>query len=276
MLELDDSQKVNECTDLGRVSVVSSEAGPRGRDAIRSELRTAAIARGASHIRYLDYVRGPKQREAAQLYYCEISPASLQQPPPPPPPQQQPSPTASQDSIATAAPRSYPYGAAAIQLELVPVGAMTVGAKDHGSKIDAEQTWGGSASLEYFPAPYVAIGAEPGIVFGVKGTGAPSSSTQLDMRLRARIGNLVTKHSFALQGYVTAGVSWVFPMGSGDTGQGMIAGLGVAVTIPLRGAQFIALGVGYQYGWQTVTVEGADGDLATRFLHLGVGLGTYL
>jgi len=152
---------------------------------------------------------------------------------------------------------------------------MTIGTQGNSSKIDAEQTWGGSASVEYFPAPNLAIGAEPGIVFGLKPTGAPSSNTQLDMRLRIRVGNLVTNHTFALQGYATAGVSWVFPM-NGDTAQGMIAGLGIAVTIPLRGTQFVGLDVGYQHGWQGVTVGGVDGDLSTRFLHFGVGLGTFL
>ena len=271
VVELDDSQPAKGCKDLGRVSVVSGEGGSRGRDAIRSELRTAAIARGASHLRYLDYRPGAKQRETAQLYYCEISPLPAPAPPPPPPP------TSSEDSIAPVIRRSYPYGAAAIQLELVPVGALTIGPQDHGAKVDAEQTWGGSASLEYLAAPYMAIGLEPGIVFGLKGTGATaaaSSSTQLDLRVRVRIGSLVTTHSFALQGYATAGVSWVFPMIGDGTARGLIGGVGIAATVPLRGAQFVALDAGYQYGWQTV--GGADGDFSTRFLHLGVGLDTYL
>ena len=69
--------------------------------------------------------------------------------------------------------------------------------------------------------------------------------------------------------------SWVAPM-RGDNASGLILGFGLAATIPLRGAQFVALDVGYQVGWQAVAVGVVDVDLATRFLHLGVGLGTYL
>jgi hypothetical protein len=140
--------------------------------------------------------------------------------------------------------------------------------------IDAETTFGISGSLDYFVSPSLAIGANPGLIFGLKGKGAMSSATQLDLRARARFGNLGSD-GFAIHGYVTVGSSSIY-LPLEVTSSGGTLGFGLAASSPLNDSNFITFDVGYQIGAQSVAVGDTDVEVSSNLLHVGIGVGSFL
>jgi hypothetical protein len=140
---------------------------------------------------------------------------------------------------------------------------------------DTAAAYGVSGSFEYLVTPYIALGANPGVVLGLKADGDKVSATEFDLRLRARLGKL-SDDGFGAHAYASLGTSWIVMPGDTPTSFGAVAGFGLAVTHPVERTAFITVEVGYQLGFQNVTVNNADIETSSRLFHIGLGIGSYL
>src|SRR5512140_1960624 len=245
---------VAACRDLGGSSAESDAAGMIGRARIRVELRRTAADRGASHILFSAYRDGVTQSETARFYDCTA-----------PDPAAKPEPPRASSIFASA------YGMLAVQLELVPEGTVSAETGGVSAKADTATTFGVSTSLDYVVVPYLSLGVAPRLTFGIRTGGATLNATQLDLRARARIGDL-SSDVLAIHGYATAGRSWIyFPMDV--TSSGFTFGVGLAMNCPIGHSRFITFDIGYQSGDQSATDKGVDINFSSSLIHLGVGLG---
>ena len=161
------------------------------------------------------------------------------------------------------------------QLEILPVGTLHTKLGTQLSEADIATTFGVSANLEGFLGRYVAVGLSPGVVLGLKDTGAMSSSTELDVRARARFGQIPAE-GFGEYVYVTAGASWIFAPTDDNNSNGFIAGVGAGVIRRVERSSFFTLDLGFQAGFQSVTAGSFDAERSSRLFHIGLGFGRYL
>jgi hypothetical protein len=250
VIEVTDEATISGCRELGDTYVDSAVRGDRGRTGIRNALKAAGRDRGASHLRYSDHVSivdSGAQREHAHFYDC-----ASRVPP----------------SVAT-------IFAFSTHLELVPTGTLHTKVDMHGAESDTSTAFGVSGSLEAIVSPYVAFGVNPGIVFGLKPDGAMSSAAQLDLRARMRVGKL-TGDGLGTYGYVSGGGSWIVLPNDNPTSAGFVFGFGGGVTRRVDASLFVALELGFQLGFQNVTVADVETELSSNLFHIGLGFGGYL
>jgi hypothetical protein len=302
VIDFVDPAAIVGCRELGDAAASSALAGFKGRVELRGQLRAQARARGASHLRYADYAAGEVQRERAWFFDCagpEPVPSPAEPAPPPaapavalpgaPPALPEPSPTtAAQAAQATPAEvppvahaattpppgaPSRPLAEAVLQLELVPAGSLNTDGVTDVIAADVPTTVGVSGRIDVLVHRNIALGLGSGLVFGLKAAPGAMGVTELDLRADLRFGQLV-RDGLALAGYATLGGSWlVLP---DDTSAGAAFGFGVSVKYPLRDATFVAAEIGYQIGYQRVSIDSIEGKLASDLLHVGIGVGTYL
>jgi hypothetical protein len=228
----------------------------RGLAEVFVDLRKAAAARGASHIHFSDYDDGGKPSEAAQFYACPSAGIVAA-----------PSPAGAAASRARFA--------AAIVIEYVPAGFVHTNAGGVRQDLGTLETYGFSASLDRLISSYMTIGVAPGVILGLHGDGVRASATQLDMRLRARVG-WFSSDGPSIHAYGTVGASLLFLPGDAEA-TGAVFGAGIGASYPAGSSGFLTFEAGYQYGMQTLSPDGAgsDPDASTRLFLLGVGLGRY-
>jgi hypothetical protein len=270
LIDVTSPAEVEGCRDLGSDFERSDLDGLTGRARIRVALRRIARARGASHMLYFEYSGGVVQTERGRFFDCTgddlaASPPSLAPIVAPPP---------ADGAVTASAPAR--LGAASVQLDILPAGAIGSTVQQRSVSVDARTAVGMTAALEYFLHPQIALGLAPGLVFGIKPDGEmqSASATQLDVRARLRFGQL-QRDGLALSGYATLGGSWLFPPNDGDTSSGLSAGFGFGVSYPVRGG-FLLFELGYQFGDQSIANDQGDIKLSTHLLHIGLGVGSYL
>jgi len=259
VIEAANDAAVEGCRDLGEADQYTSTPGARGQIDMREALKTTGRIRGASHIRYSGHVTlidDGAQREHAHFYDCTTPPA---------PPATDPADDASASVMA----------ALSGQLELVPVGTLHSKVDMQSIEADAATAFGVSANVEAILPPYFAIGINPGLVLGLKSGGAMASATQLDLRARMRLGH-VAAEGFGEYGYVTAGGSWILTPNDGDTSAGFSLGVGAGVTRRVDRLSFVTFELGFQAGFQNMTVHDTSIELSSRLFHIGLGFGRYL
>jgi len=266
LLDIANPATVAGCRDLGSDAAESDLEGIRGRGRIRIELRSTARTRGASHVLYSDYHSGNVQTERGRFFDCSGE-APL--------PGSAPIGSATGGAAAPAGPPAPRMGSISVQLDLLPTGSLGTKVNGQSMSVDTEMAFGLTGGLEYYPTPSISLGLAPGLVFGLKGDGASSSATQLDLRGRLRFGQLA-RDAFAVNGYVTIGGSWIYLPDDGGTSSGGTFGLGVGASYPVSRDAFLMFDVGYQIGGQSVTVAGTDFELSSNLLHFGIGFGSYL
>lgn len=262
VIEIADTATVAGCKTLGQASANSWTTGEVGRARIRVELHTVALGRGASHLAFSGYYNDNQmQREIARFYDC-TAPRTDAEPEP--------------EIEVAGADRTAPHGAISAQFELIPSGSLSTNITGMSQSVDIAATYGISGSLDYFVAPFLALGATPGVVLNLKGENGTSTATQLDLRGRLSMGSFASD-ALAVHGYLTIGASWIY-LPDNVTSSGATLGFGLAVNYPLGKSGFLTLDVGYQLGSQSVTVPGStvEVDVASDLLHLGIGIGSYL
>jgi len=261
LLEVTDPAAIASCRELGHDSAASAIAGARGHLQLRTGLRERGLRRGASHLRYQNYLDGAVQSEAAQFYDCAGTTAD-------------PAASGVQAGAAASAAAAAPVGSVAIQLDLIPAGSLHTNIAGIAADADTQTTVGISGNLDWFVSRYFAFGFAPGVILGLKGTGDTASATQLDLRASVAVGPMAGA-GLAVHGYATVGGSWLFLPGNSDSSSGATLGLGVAARYRIADSEFLTFDVGYQFGSQSMMVQGTDVDLASNVLHLGIGVGTY-
>jgi len=170
----------------------------------------------------------------------------------------------------------HPDAQLGLLFELLPVGTIAVAENGYGSASSDTATAFALAPFIDFPlsSPYVALGFSPQFVFGVKGSSAPSSATEYDLRARLT-GRYPVSDGGAIYGRVSPGYSIISapntPAGVSNPA-GFLIDVSAGAEIVVNPKVSVALELGYQIGFQSTSdTNGAEADLKTRYLHLGVG-----
>jgi len=177
-----------------------------------------------------------------------------------------------------AAPAAEPAAAASaskmrVGLNLVP---MPVGSlKGSGTSVDLKFAFGVLPFFDYSLTPNFFIGIEPQYTFNVK----PKSATgdagkELDILLRVG-GGAPVADKIQIYGYLSPGYSVVYPP-TGSNASGLALGVHAGGMMDLSPTMFLNAELGYQLGFQKVSVGGTDFDTKFNYFQIGLGGGIRL
>ena len=197
-------------------------------------------------------------------------PAPDAPPPDAPAPDVSALPSAVAQTAAAAQPPETEPSKLGVMFSLLPTGTLST------SNVSADSAFA-MAVAPFFDAPLspnLALGLSPQVIFRVKGDGSagePAKEFDLRARLTARAPVSPTVAAFAR---VSPGYSIVAlpssPAGSASVPNpaGLMLDLSVGTEVALLPRLFLTVDLGYQFGFQS----SSDGELHTRYLHLGAGL----
>lgn len=169
---------------------------------------------------------------------------------------------------------------ASLSLVAAPVGSYTVRAFGLSGSDDTELGFAFRPAIDFSLNDYLFIGFAPQYMLNVNTEGFAAAgvdaSRALDLLARlgahAPVGEVV--HLF---GYVAPGYSTIYPPGDGgDKPDGFVLAASGGALFSLGSRAFLTGELGYQWGFQEITVGGADFDAKLNYLLLSLGLGVKL
>lgn len=158
-------------------------------------------------------------------------------------------------------------------LRLNPIGKIKIGSGDRSSSTDTVIALGFVGHADYVISPNLMIGLMPQVLFNVKGENDDDSATQLDLMARLT-GMFPLNEGLNLFGYGAGGYSFIFVPDLDDDPNGLVLDLGGGASYSLGPTTQLNFDLGYQLGFQGVSVNGRSIDIQTNFLHFGVGIAT--
>jgi hypothetical protein len=159
----------------------------------------------------------------------------------------------------------------------MPLGSL----KGTGTSQDTSFAFGIMPIFDYKVHPNVFVGFSPQYTFNVKGkddTG--DAAKQLDLMLRIG-GQAPVADTIQMFGYLTPGYSIIMlPSDASGPGvsnpKGFCLGVHLGAMMDIASNAFVSAELGYQLGFQKMTVLGMDVDAKSNFLQIGLGAGMRL
>ena len=157
-----------------------------------------------------------------------------------------------------------------VSFDMFPVGTMATSAQSN----DTVFAVGVSAFIEGSLSPWLAFGVSPQVIFRVKPDGLMDESAK-EFDFRARLtARLPLSPKVRAFGRLSPGYSVIaLPDVPGGTSvdrsnpTGFVLDVSAGIEVAVLPNLFIISGLGYQMGFQSTS----EGDLHTRYLHLGAG-----
>jgi outer membrane protein with beta-barrel domain len=144
-----------------------------------------------------------------------------------------------------------------------------------GFSADTAFAFGLSAFFDYSVHPNFFIGVSPQYIFNVKPKdGDGSAAKELDIQLRLG-GGAPVSDTIQLYGYLSPGYGIIMPP-EGDSAKGFMLGIHAGGMMNVSPTVFVAAELGYQLGFEKVSVGGASGDFKSNFFQVGLGGGLRL
>jgi hypothetical protein len=189
----------------------------------------------------------------------------------PPPPPEAPAPAAS-SGLPTA-----PIGRMRLSLSLVPVPLGTFETTVAGVKFsgDTAFAFGLRPAFDYSINDYFFIGFSPQLLLNVKGEDDDDAGKELDLLVRVG-GHAPVADNLHLYGYLAPGYSIIYPSAGDEDPAGFVLGVAAGAIYSFSDKLFAVGDIGYQLGYQEVTIFGADVDYRLRYLLIGLGVGMKL
>jgi hypothetical protein len=174
---------------------------------------------------------------------------------------------------AAAGPRSPSDGTGrvAAQVELLPLGQVTVRRSGDLIQGDTASTYAVGAQLELEITHGFRLGFAPRLAPSVQLAGATSSLLELDLCLRATFAHRVTATT-ELFAFFAPGYSFLIPEDS-ETASGPVVAFGAGAAFDVSRDVYFTAELGYQLGYQSLELAGEDVDVNFDDLHVGLGLG---
>lgn len=157
----------------------------------------------------------------------------------------------------------------------MPVGTIEVEVLGFTGSDDAAAAFGFMPFLDFLLTPNFFIGLSPTYTLNVKAEGWDDAGTKLDLALRLGGGAPVSDR-LDLYGYLTPGYSIVDVPNVENNATGFVLGLHAGVMYSLSQAVFLNGELGYQVGFQEVSIAGQSVDGKTSYLQIGLGGGLRL
>jgi hypothetical protein len=146
--------------------------------------------------------------------------------------------------------------------------------KVDSTSLDTKFAFGVFPFFDYLFTPNFFGGLAVQYTFNVAAKdGNGDTAKDLDIMLRLGGGGYVAD-KLQLYGYASPGYSIVMaPSGRGPDPKGFVVGAHVGAMYDVAPTAFVNLEVGYQFGFQSVSVGGASIDDKVSFLQIGLGGG---
>lgn len=140
---------------------------------------------------------------------------------------------------------------------------------------DAKVAYGIGITAGYEVIPGLTVGIAPQMLLNLKAKDAEGDAAK-ELDLFARVAYMYKViPALGIYAEVLPGYSIVMlPSDAGmDNPKGLALAFGAGAAYDLNDQLFLNLGVGYQMGFQKVSVSGTDVDFKTKFLRVAVGAG---
>jgi hypothetical protein len=203
-----------------------------------------------------------------------------------------PAPGASAPSDPTAAPptaaaTATPTAADATKMRLglnivpMPIGSLKSNVAGADTSLDTAFAFGVMPIFDYKLHPNFFVGVSPLYIFNVKGKDAMGdAASELDIQLRLGGGAPLTD-KLGAYGYLSPGYSIVMlPQAVKDAGasnpKGFMLGIHAGAMMDLASNVFVNAELGYQLGFQKMSIGGTDVDSKSNFFQIGLGAGIHL
>jgi len=163
---------------------------------------------------------------------------------------------------------------AGVELAVLPIGSIGASVGGVSARTDSAAALGVGGVLQLPLGAVFALDLAPRVLFNVKGSDADSSATELDVRARITAGSLVSP-GVRVYAALEPGFSALFlPNSTSDTPspKGLILGFGAGAAFKVMPALWLTGELGYQIGFQSMTVSNTEVGLDTRFFHLTGGV----
>jgi hypothetical protein len=160
------------------------------------------------------------------------------------------------------------------ELAIMPVGSLGASIGNMSTRVDSATAMGLGATVRFPLNSIFALDLAPRLVFNVKGSDADNSATELDVRARLSAGGEAAP-GVRVYAAVAPGYSALFlPDSSGDssTPTGFILGFAAGTAIKVAPGIAVTGEIGYQLGFQSVSIQNTDVGLDTRFFTLSGGV----
>ncbi len=162
-------------------------------------------------------------------------------------------------------------------INVVPVGTFHVEGGGFSGEDDLDLAYGFGAQVDYWVTDAISVGFAPRYILNVIPKDADGdAATELDLAVRAQYNHTVNEKISAF-GFLSPGFSSILPPGDSDSDSatGLIIGFGAGGRYGINEKLFAQGELGYQLGFQGNTQMGVDVTTSTRFLHIGVGVGSH-
>jgi hypothetical protein len=163
---------------------------------------------------------------------------------------------------------------AGVELAVLPIGSLGASVGNASTRVDSAAAFGVGGVLQLPIGAVFALDLAPRVLFNVKGSDDDSSATELDVRARVTAGSLVSP-GVRIFAALEPGFSVLFLPNSTSTSpspKGLILGFGAGAAVRVAPALWLTGELGYQIGFQSMTVTNIEVGLDTRFFHLTGGV----
>jgi hypothetical protein len=166
-----------------------------------------------------------------------------------------------------------------ITLSPMPVGTFKVSALGMSESADTKFAFGIVPTFDYNINEYFFAGLAPQIILNVMPKDTTGSAGK-ELDLRARVGaNAKIADTIRLFGYLAPGYSIIMipdKMDGASNPAGFVLGFAGGALFDLTPSVFANAEVGYQVGFQGMSIMGVSVDAKTNYLHVGLGIGVRL
>jgi hypothetical protein len=159
----------------------------------------------------------------------------------------------------------------------MPLGSLKNNFAGTDSSTDSAFAFGVMPTLDFRPNPHVFVGLGPSYIFSVKPKGATGDGEkELDLLLRIGGGGSVAERVY-VYGYVSPGFSIIFPP-QGDSAKGPVVGFHAGALYDVAANFFVSGELGYQAGFQKITISGlaTEAKASSNFFQIGLGAGIHI
>jgi len=170
-----------------------------------------------------------------------------------------------------------PIGRMRLSFSIVPAPLGTFETKAGGVNLSGDMAFafGLRPAFDYSINEYFFVGVSPQFLLNVKGEDADDAGKELDLLVRVG-GHAPVADKLHLYGYLAPGYSIIYPPTGSDDPAGFVLGITAGAIYSFSDKLFAVADIGYQLGFQEVTVLGADFDYRLRYLLIGLGVGMKL
>jgi hypothetical protein len=170
-----------------------------------------------------------------------------------------------------------PIGRMRLSFSLVPapLGSFSTNVLGSDMSFDTAIAFGLRPAFDFSINDYFFVGIAPQLMLNVKSEDEDDAGKALDLMVRVG-GHAPVAETVHLFGYLAPGYSIIYPSFGDEDPAGFALGIAAGAIYSFPGSLFLVADIGYQIGFQEVTVLGADFDAKLSYLLIGLGVGAKL